>query len=229
MNKGNATKIGKNKITSIEWYIAHYTPSISQQAMLSDHIISKLPTEFQYVEKFVFMKKVKTQKIWTFELGTQERINVPILMFVGFQQRDRQDSQNLFNDTFDRPPVTSALCIIGTEKDPDSAILLNYDDDENSRGNGQFKEAFRALTKDDILQPFITNNDLKSCNDDNDIGFNPYVFDLRHQKDLESAQAIKVEFKKLQNISAGIYGYALVLTNKSVSINNDGQRHFDLI
>ena len=49
---------------------------------------------------------------------------------IGFQQNDRQHDQNLNNDTFCRPPVTSAQCIIGTEKYPDSAILLNYNDDD---------------------------------------------------------------------------------------------------
>ena len=35
-----------------------------------------------------------------FELRTQEGINIPIWMIVGFQQKDRQDSQNFHNDTF---------------------------------------------------------------------------------------------------------------------------------
>ena len=44
-------------------------------------------------------------------------------------------------------PVTSAECVIGTEKYPDSAILLNYDDNDHSQGYGQIKEAHKALTK----------------------------------------------------------------------------------
>ena len=73
-----------------------------------------------------------------------------------------QDSQILANDTFYRPPVTSAQCIIGTEKYPDNSILLNYNDDDYNQGYGQIKEAFRALTKDDILQPYISDNDFRS-------------------------------------------------------------------
>ena len=34
------------------------------------------------------------------------------------------------NGTFYRHPVTSAQCIIGTQENPVSAILLNYDDDD---------------------------------------------------------------------------------------------------
>ena len=162
-------------------------------------------------------------------MGTQEGINDPIWIIVGLQQRDRQDSQNLNNDTFYRPPVTSAQCIIGTEKYPDKSLLLNYEDDYYSQGYAQIREAFRALTKDDILKSYISDNDFRSSNDDNDIGYNLYVFDIRYQKILESAQLIKLEYKFSKNIPGGIYGYVLVLTNKLVSISSDGQKQFDIL
>ena len=49
-------------------------------------IVDKIPTELQYVERSVFMKELNTQNLWTFELGTQEGINVPIWITIGFQQ-----------------------------------------------------------------------------------------------------------------------------------------------
>ena len=229
LNKDNATILSKVKINAIEWYVPHYTASMLQQALLSNQIVNKIPTELQYVEKSVFMKEVNTQNLWNFELGTQEGINVPIWIIIGFQQHDRQNSQNENNDTFYRPPVTNAQCIIGTEKYPDSGILLNYDDDDYNQGYGQIKEAFRALTKDDIPQPYISDRDFRSSNNNYDIGYNLYVFDIRYQKDFENSQAIKVEFKFDGVVPAGICGYALVLTNKKISISSDGQRHFDLI
>ena len=42
-------------------YVPHYTHSFSNQAILSEPILSKTPTEFQYMEKNFFMKEVKTQ------------------------------------------------------------------------------------------------------------------------------------------------------------------------
>ena len=91
---------------------------------------------------------------------------------------------------------------------------MNYDDDDYSQGYGQIKEAFRALAKDDILQPYISDHDFRSSNNNDDIGYNLYVFDIRYQKDFENAHPIKVDVKFDQPIPAGIYGYALVLTNK---------------
>ena len=121
-NKDNATNILRIKNDSIERYVSHYNPSTPQQPIFSKQIVNKVRTELQYVERSVFMTEVKTQTLQTFELQSQEGINISKWIIVGFQQRDRQESQKFNNDTFYRPPVTSA-CIIGTEKYPDSSIF----------------------------------------------------------------------------------------------------------
>ena len=106
-----------------------YTPSVIQESVLVNQIVKRVPTQLQYVERSVFMQKVKNQKVWHFQIGTQEGVNIPIFIIIGFQQQDRGNSQKFNSDTFCRLPVTSAQCNIGTETYPDSAILLNYVDD----------------------------------------------------------------------------------------------------
>ena len=106
-------------------------------------------------------------------------MNVPIWIIIGLQQQDRQNSQNLNSDTFCRLPVVSAQCVIGTEKYPDAGILSNYDDDDYSQGYHQIKEAFKASTKDNILQPYISEEDFRTLNvRAADVGYNLYVFDI---------------------------------------------------
>ena len=141
------------KIDHVHWYVPHYTPSIRQPGILSKQISSKTPTELKYIERSVFMRQVNNQKQRNFELASQETMNSPIWIIIGFQQQDRQDSQNLNEDTFCRLPVVSAQCGIGTEKYSDAVILLNYDDGEYNQGYSQIKETFRALTKHIILKP----------------------------------------------------------------------------
>ena len=228
LNKDNAIAIGRVNINSLDWYVPHYSPNLEEYNKLMNQIKKNTPTLPHYPERSVFMKEVNTQNLWTFEIGTQEVINVPIWIFVGFQQSDRQNDQTLNNDTFYRPLVTSTQCIIGTEKYPDSGILVNYNDDDYSQGYGQIKEAFKVLRKDNLLQPYISDADFRSSNDGDNIGYKIYVFDIRYQKNFESSQPIKVEFKFDGVIEAGIYGYALVLTIKIISICSDGQRMFDL-
>ena len=175
------------------------------------------------------MKEVNNQKLWNFELGRQETMNVLLSIIIGFQQRSLQDSQNLNNDTFFRLPVVSAKCIIGTEKYPDAGIMLNNDDDDYSQGYALTKEVFRALTKDDILQPYNSDHDFRSSSGRaDDIAYNLNVFDIRYQKDFTASQPIKVDFKINGLVPNDINGYALVLTNKLVSMSSHAQRHFDL-
>ena len=100
MNKSKAINTAKIKINSIDWYVPPCTPSLAQEKNLLDQIVKKMPTELWYIERFAFMKEVNTQNLWTFELGTQEGVNVPIWIIVGFQHSDRQHDQNLNNDTF---------------------------------------------------------------------------------------------------------------------------------
>ena len=182
MHKDNTVNNAKIKINSVDWYVPHYTPSINQPAILFKQIQSKTPTELQYPVRSILMKEVNTQSIWNFELGTQEGINVPIRIFVIFNQSDREHDQNLNNDTSYRMPVTSAQCIIGTEKHTDSSIMVNHNDDEDSQGYGQIKEVFKALRKDGILQPYKSEHDFRSSNDGNNDGYNIHVFDIRYQK-----------------------------------------------
>ena len=134
------------------------------------------------------------------------------------------------NDTFCRLPVVSAQCVIGTEKYPDAGILLNYDDDDYIQGYHQIKQAFKALTKDVILQPYIFEEDFRTSNvRAADVGYNLYVFDIRYQKNYTASQPTKVEFNFDGVVPNDLNGYALVLTNKLVSTSSDGQQHFDLI
>ena len=144
-----------------------------------------------------------------FELGSQESMNVPIWVIIGFQQRGRQDSQKLNIDLF-LLPVNSAQCIIGIEKYPDAGLKLNYVDDDYSHGYGQTKEVFRNLKRDDILQPYISDQDFRSSNvRADDVGYIQYFFDKRFQLNFTASPAIKVEFK-VDKVPIDINGYALV-------------------
>ena len=151
LNKIVAKTDARMKIDDIHWYVPHYTPSIPQQGLLSKQILSKTPTELRFIERCVFMKEVNNQILLNFELVSFESMNNPIWILMGFQKQYRQDSQNLNNDIFCRLLVTSGQCRIGTDKYCDAAILLNYDDDDNSQDYGRIDEAFRSLTKGDIL------------------------------------------------------------------------------
>ena len=86
-------------------YVPQYTPSIQVT------ILGKTPTKLRYVERYVFLKEVKNQNLLNFELGSQERMIVPVWIIIGLQRRDKQDSQNMKIDSFDELPATSAYLV----------------------------------------------------------------------------------------------------------------------
>ena len=78
-------------------------------------------------------------------------------------------------------------------KYPIAGILLNYDDDYYSQGFAQINEFFRALTKDDILQPNKSVDDFRSSNTGvPEIGYKLYVHDIRHQQIFTASQPIRI-------------------------------------
>ena len=89
VNKTAATNEAKVKIISLDWYVPHYSRNLEEYTKLMNQIKQNFPTLLHYPERSVFMKEVNTQNLWTFELGTQEGINVPLWKFVAFQQNDR--------------------------------------------------------------------------------------------------------------------------------------------
>ena len=77
----------------------------------------------------------------------------------------------------------------------------------------KLRKALKALTEVNNLNPFTTDLDFRSSNEGDVIGYSLYVFDIRYQKNLKSAQLKTEESKKSKVIPAEIYGYPLVITN----------------
>ena len=113
LEKASRIADARIKIDNIHWYVPQYTPSIQQQGLLSERIISKILKELRCIERPVFIKEVKNQNLWKFELGSERTTNAPKWIIIGFQQRNRDDSQMINEDKFFRLPVTSVQCLIG--------------------------------------------------------------------------------------------------------------------
>ena len=124
--RDNGVDAAKINIKDISWYIPHYIPSMENQQLVMDQILDKDPTEIYYMERIVFRKDVNTNNNWTFELGNSGE-STPTFVIVGFQVRNKIDSQTHDNAIFDRLPISNAVCKIGSEKYPDDGIECDYD------------------------------------------------------------------------------------------------------
>ena len=212
----------KINIKDISWYIPHYVPSLENQQLVMDQILDKDPTELYYMERVVFRKDVNTNNNWTFELGNSGE-STPTFVIVGFQARNKIDSQTHDNAIFDRLPISNAVCKIGSEKYPDDGIECDYDRDKYDQAYSEIENFYLLKSETNLLNPFIDLHNFRT-------NYNFYVFDLSKQKDPIGSQPIRLEFKFYAAIDVADYiAYALVLTPKLISISSDGQRHFDLL
>ena len=212
----------KVDIKDIGWYIPHFVPSIENQQLAMDQILNKDPTELSYTERIIFRKDSNTNSNWTFELGNAGT-STPTFVIVGFQARNKIDSQVHDNAVFDRLPISNAVCKIGSEKYPDDGIECDYDRDKYDQAYSEIENFYHLHSETNLLNPFIDLNKFRRI-------YNFYVFDLSKQKDHIASQPIRLEFKFNAAIDvANFVAYALVLTPKLISISSDGQRHFYLI
>ena len=220
--RDNGVDAAKINIKDISWYIPHYIPSLENQQLVMDQILDKDPTEIYYMERIVFRKDVNTNNNWTFELGNSGE-STPTFVIVGFQARNKIDSQTHDNAIFDRLPVSNAVCKIGSEIYPDDGIECDYDRDKYDQAYSEVENFYLLKSETNLLNPFIDLHKFRT-------NYNFYVFDLSKQKDPIGSQPIRLKFKFSAAIDVADYiAYALVLTPKLISISSDGQRHFDLL
>ena len=214
-------------------YIPSYTPRISDRKLMLGHIVSEIAAELSYIKRSSYMEDVTAENNWTFEPGVGHGIDIPFYVIAGFLQRDQFNQQHENIDTFFKPSVVNAQCIIGNQKLPDGREKCIYAIDKFSQVYGEIVSSFRHLATDNILQLYITQKDFITSNNypDGNPGYNLYVFDIRHHQDYSSAQPSKVtfDFKPAVPVATSLIGYALLLTNKKISISSDGQRQFDLV
>ena len=141
-------------------------------------------------------------------------------------QREQFNQQHQNKDTLYRPSVVNAQCNIGSEKYLDSEINCNYAFDKYSQAYGKTVSCFKHLAKDNILQPYVLQKDFITSNTypDGNPGYEFYVLDIRHHQGFNSAQPIKVRFDFRPTVPAApnLIGYALLLTNKLMSVSIDG-------
>ena len=175
-----------------------------------------------YTERTVFRKDVNTHNNWTFELRNSGE-STPTSVIVGFQARNKIDSQTHDNATFDRLSVSNAVCKIGSEKHPDDGLECDYDRDKYDQAYSENENFYHLKSETNLLNPFIDLHKFRT-------NYIFWVFDLSKQKDQLASQPIRLEFKINAVFGVADYiAYALVLTPKLISISCDGQRHFDLI
>ena len=147
---------------------------MENQQLAFNQILDKDPTGLYSIDQTVFRKDVNTNNNWKFELGNSGE-STPTYVVVGFQARNKIDSQTNNNSTFDRLSVSYAVCRIGSEKYPDDGIDCDYDRDKYDQAYYEIENFDNLHSETNLLNPFIS---LQKFRTENIF----YVFDLSEQK-----------------------------------------------
>ena len=172
--RDNGVDAAKIVIKDIGWYIPHYVPSLENQQLVMDQILDKDTTEIYYMKRIVFRKDVNTNNNRTFELGNSGE-STPSFIIVGFQARNKIDSQTHYNAKFDRLPVSNAFCKIGSENYPDDGIECDYDRDKYDQAYSEIENFYLLKSETNLLNPFIDLHKFRT-------NYNFYAFDLSNKK-----------------------------------------------
>ena len=124
MDKDAIIADARTEIDHIRWLVPHCTPSIQNESILYKEFSSKSPTGLRYNERSNFVNQVNSQNLSNFKSGSQKSMNVPIRKVIGFQQKNRQDSQDLKKVTFLDYQLLVLNPLIGRKKTPMPAYCL---------------------------------------------------------------------------------------------------------
>ena len=173
--RGAGVNNAKVDVKDISWYIPHYVPSLENQQLVIYQLLNKDPTELFYTERTVFRKDANKKNNWTFELGNSGSGSnpelTPVFVIVGFQARNIIDSQTHGNATFDRLPISNAVCKIGSEKHPGYGRKCNYSRDKFDQAYSEIENFYQLKSETNLFNPFIDLHKFRRS-------YNFYVFDL---------------------------------------------------
>ena len=220
---GDAAKI---VIKDIALNVPHYTTSLENQLLVTEHVNNNKLTNMSYIERVMSTKSVDSNSNWTFELGVEAGMDIPIYVIVGFQTAARigpDQTQN--NGVFDILDVIGASLKIGSERYPDNEMQIDYNRNNYDEPYNELKRFKKEYIGEQSLPPFITYKEFKDL-------YNLYVFDIRNQKEHLSAQQLQIKFQFRAGYDAAAQNataFALVLKNRVIEISAQSNKQFDII
>ena len=214
----------KVEIKDLVLYVRQFTPSIDNMNLINEHILANKSAVYPFTQNSYTTKPINANRKWTFEIGQETSIDIPLQIIVGFQSIERLQSQTQNNGVFDQLNITSAQCRIGTDRYPDQPYTLDYT-------RNKYNDAYEAVRNYyyDFMEgkssPYLTFKDLKTL-------YPFLLFDLRAQKEYLASQPIYIDIEFAEGFDAvgGDYmGIAVSSSRKVLSVSSDGKQQFELI
>ena len=122
----NGVAAAKVVIKDISWFVEIFATNPAIQPLIAIQMLWEFPAELNYEERTVFSKKKLNDGTRVFHLGIQSGKNIPSCAILAFMEIRKFDEQIRDFSAFDWLPVSSAVCILGSDSYLDSRTGFDY-------------------------------------------------------------------------------------------------------
>ncbi len=215
-----AFRDGKIILNKFSWIIPHVVPNLKSNLSITKIIESKIkiPIAFRAYRCDTLSLPERTTSSW--RLAAQSGSEKPRWILITFQTVANND-QTVNHSVFDHCNVKNVYCTINTERYPFSDMNTNFQECDVA-------QVYKNMT--DFKEQFYGVSEYESgcgINLDQFINLYPiFVIDLRHQSERlkNTMQDIQIRMEFNQNPPANTTAYAVLISDKLMSLESDGNR-----
>ena len=218
--KAAAVDAGKVTLEKVSWFMPHVLPADAEKFQLYKIIESKSTLPVGFRMRQCDSMSVPQSTNFTWRLSVKSSSEKPRFIIVGFQTRKDGD-QNENPSVFDNVDVKNMHVMLNSTRYPVIDYNISFPRQQFSRLYGDaatFRSKFYHM--DELVSnPNITPSDYKTL-------YSMFVFDVSKQSDRlkNSVLDIQIKMQFNQNVPVGTEAFALVISDRLLSFQSDGNK-----
>jgi len=213
--------VGKVVLTKLSWYVPHVLPALEQNLALYKTIESKasLPLGYRMIQCDSI--PVPQTRNFTWRLSVKSAPEKPRWIIIGFQT-GKAGNQEHNPSIFDHCNLTNMVVMLNSRRYPE----IDYDDTNytQQKFSRVYGDAAAFRTKFYHLEHLVSNSNITPA--DYKELFPIFVFDVSKQsekfKNLVTDIQIKAQFS--ENVAANTEAFVVVISDKSLIFQSDGNK-----
>ena len=218
--RDNAAAAGKITLDKVSWFMPHVLPADAEKFQLYKTIESKATLPVAYRMRQCDSISVPQSSSFTWRLSVKSSPEKPRYVIVGFQT-DKDGDQEQNPSLFDNVNVRNMYVMLNSTRYPAVDYQIDFTKQQFSRVYGDassFRSKFYHM--DELVSnPNITPADYKTL-------FPLFVFDVSKQSERlkTSVTDIQIKTQFSANVPVGTEVFAVVISDKMVNFQSDGNK-----
>ena len=218
--RANAVDAGKVRLDKISWYMPHVTPADGEKMELYKIIEKKekLPVGYRMIQCDSAMVTQTTSFTW--RLAVKSSPEVPRFIIVGFQT-NKSNNQETNPAVFNHVRVKNIYCTLNSMRYPEVDYDISFERFQFSRVYGDLA-LFRSkyCNMDELISnPNINTADYKKL-------YPLFLFDVSKQSEKLKYSVTDIQIKAFfdVNVPAGTEAYAVIISDRMINFQSDGNK-----